>query len=414
MAGGSRDESSNEDAKGPRPSLARTLFRLSPWGLRRTLEAHDETITGLARRLDAAEHQRDLTDRRIGAIERRLDGLEEAFRTLQDHLERVERQRLVGIDTRLDGTEAILREVSRLAERTRDHVIPAVVDRGNLLIDRLASELDEVASLVERSLLAEPLPAPRPDPSERELSAALRDVQPRLLEALRGSEEEIRHRLDRYLPVLREAGPVLDLGCGRGELLLMLRDQGVEAVGLERDPALVQAARRRGLELIEGDVIASLREQPDDHWGAVTAIHLMEHLGPVDVLGVLTEVRRILRPGGLLVVECPNPHTLRVGAAEYWIDPTHRRPLPPETLRLFLTASGLKVDRVEFLHPFPADQRLCSDAAVTAAVTAADGAVPDEAAILSGRLDDLSRRLDDLLNGPRDFVITASKPRVAS
>ncbi len=402
MAGGSRDESSKDDTKGPRPSLARTLFRLTPWSLRRDSDGHTEAIAGVVRRLDSAEHQNSLAEQRIGAVEHRLDHLEDVIRTLQDDLERVGGERLLAIESRLDGTETTLREVNRAVERTRDEVIPAVVDRGNLLIDRLASELDEVASLVERSLLSEPLPAPTPGPKEKGLSDALKEIQPRLVEAFRGSEEEIRHRLDRYLPVLLEAGSVLDLGCGRGELLLMLRDAGIEAVGLERDPALLQAARRRGLELIDGDVATSLAEQPDEAWGAVTAIHLLEHLESVHVLEVLAEVRRILRPGGLLLVECPNPHTLRVGAAEYWIDPTHLRPLLPETLQLFLTASGLRVDRVDYLHPYPADQKLSS--------VANEGAVPDESTGLNRRVDTLIGRLDDLLNGPRDFVITASKP----
>lgn len=384
--------------------MARALYRLTPWILRRDLEAHGESIAGLSRRLDASA---EAVESRLDAVERRLDAAEDSIRGLQADLERVGDERLAVIESRLDQDETTLRAVNQVAERTRDEVIPAVLDRSNLLLDRLASELDEVASLVERSLLSEPLPTAAPSPSERELSAALREVQPHLVEAFRGSEGEIRHRLDRYLPELRGAGSVLDLGCGRGELLLMLREAGVEAVGIEQDPALVQAARRRGLELIEGDVLESLRRQPDHHWGAVTAIHLMEHLGPATVLAVLAEVRRILRPGGRLLVECPNPHTLRVGAAEYWIDPTHLRPLLPETLELFLTASGLSVDRVDFLHPFPADQRLSREAQ---AGHDPEALPDDDTTEMSHRIDLLSQRLDDLINGPRDFTVTASKP----
>jgi O-antigen chain-terminating methyltransferase len=185
----------------------------------------------------------------------------------------------------------------------------------------------------------------------------------------------------------------------------MLREAGVEAAGVERDPALVQAARRRGLELFEGDATSILRDQPEDRWGAVTAIHLLEHLQPQQVLALLAEVRRVLRPGGLLLAECPNPLTLRVGAAEYWADPTHARPLLPRTAELYLNATGLRVDGVEFLHPFPDEQRLGPQ---TTDETGDGSAAVDDP--VSRRLDELVRRLDELLNGPRDFVVRASKP----
>jgi O-antigen chain-terminating methyltransferase len=379
---------------------------VSPWGFRDRLNeqaAHlDELAAKLERRLDLVEQRLDAVEQQLGSAERRFDPLEGGVRALQDQLERVDRERLLPLEGRFDAAEAAQGELVATTRRLRDELIPAVVDRGNLLIDRLASELDEVASLVERSLRSEPLPVAGAGPAEDTLSAALAEIQPRLVESFRGSNEEIRHRLDRYLPTLREAAPVLDLGCGRGELLLMLREAGVEALGIERDPALVQASRRRGLEVAEGDVLETLREQPDDRWGAVTAIHLLEHLDPAAVLAVLAEVRRTLRPGGLVLAECPNPHTLRVGAAEYWIDPTHQRPLLPETLQLFLKASGLKVEHVQYLHPFPESQRLGSDTDGEADAAPADS--------IGRRLEQLTCRLDELLNGPRDVVITASKP----
>ena len=405
MAGASRDRS-GDDAAGGRPGWARTLYRLTPWGLRRALDGQGQAIADLAARLEGAAD-------RFLAVERRLDAVEQAIRGIQHELEALRDVRLVAVDHRFDALEASLREahaalteVGATAARVRDELVPAVVDRGNLLIDRLAGELDELASLVERMLLDEPLPVLVAGEAEREIAAALREVQPRLLEAFRGDEAEIRHRLDRHLPVLRDAAPVVDLGCGRGELLLLLREAGIAASGVDSDPALVQAARRRGLEVSEGDARDALRALPAGSVGAVTAIHLLEHLAADALLRLLGEVRRVLRPGGLLLAECPNPHTLRVGSGEFWIDPTHHRPLPPETLRLLATASGLAVERVEFLHPFPAEQRL-ADAAPGRA-----GAAAPELAALSDRIDRLTGRLDELLNGPRDFVLVARRPAV--
>jgi O-antigen chain-terminating methyltransferase len=402
MAGASRD-GSEDAAPGARPGWLRSLFRLTPWGLRRALDGQARTVEDLGARLDE----------RVLSVERRLDAIESAIRSLQAELESLRDRRLVGVDLRLDALEASLREarvalteVSATTVRVRDELVPAVVDRGNLLIDRLAGELDEIGSLVERMLRGEPLPAPAGDAAEGEIAAALAAVQPRLLEAFRGGEDEIRHRLDGLLPLLRGAAPVLDLGCGRGELLLLLREAGVAASGVEADPALVGAARRRGLEVAEADVLAALRTRPDASLGAVTAIHLLEHLDAGAVLRLLGEVRRALRPGGVLLAECPNPHCLRVGAGEFWIDPTHRRPLPPETLRLFATASGFEIERVELLRPFPADQSLA------AAAPGPTTAVAPEVTALSERIDRLTWRLDELLNGPRDVLLVARRPAV--
>lgn len=365
-------------------TLMRNLARLTPWGVNR--------------RIAAAEA-------RTASAEIRLDAVESAIRSLQTELSAVRDERLAGVDQRSDALEQALAAVGEEASRLRDRVVPAAVARGDALIDRLAEELEETASLVERALLAEPLPpAAASVADEAQLAAALAEVQPLLLESFRGSEQEISHRLDHYLPQLRAAAPVLDLGCGRGELLVLLREAGVAALGIEADQALIEGARRRGLEVIGGDVLEALRGQGDETAGAVTAIHFFEHLALGTLAAVLAEVRRVLRPGGVLIAECPNPHSLRVGAALFWQDPTHRRPLLPETLELFLRAAGLEVRTRELLHPFPDEQLLSDDEGGTAAVADAD------LTTLSDRVDRLRRRLDELLNGPRDFALRAAKP----
>jgi SAM-dependent methyltransferase len=369
-------------------SWMRALALLTPWGLNRR-------ISNVEGRIGA----------RLAVAESRLDGVESAIRTLQDELTAARDVRLAGVERRVDGTELALSSLSEETARLRDRVVPAAVARADALLDRLAEELEETASLVERFLRGEPLPAPvAADAVHERISAGLAEVQPLLLEAFRGTEEEIHHRMDLYLTDLRAAAPVLDLGCGRGELLLMLREAGVEATGIDGDPALIAAARRRGLDVVEGDVLEVLRTLGDASRGAVTAFHLFEHLPPAILAAILAEVRRVLRPGGLLIAECPNPHALRVGAALFWQDPTHSRPLLPETLGVFLRAAGFEITRSETLHPFPADQLLMDDEGGTAAVTDADMTT------LAERVDRLRRRLDQLLNGPRDFAVWASRP----
>jgi O-antigen chain-terminating methyltransferase len=357
---------------------------MTPWALKNNIDAHGV---------------------RLDKVERRADRIENAVRKLQEELTEVRDVRLGLVEKRVNAAEEALGAVSDETGRLRDEVFPASVARSDALLERLAEELEETASLVERSLQGEPLPVAGAGPiDEDRLSDALNDVQPLLLASFRGSDEEIRHRLDRYLPDLRVAAPVLDLGCGRGELLLLLREAGVEATGVEGDTALVQAATRRGLKVIQGDVLEVLRAQETDSQGAVTAIHLFEHLTPATLAAVLAEVRRVLRRGGLLIAECPNPHTLRVGAAFFWRDPTHSRPLLPETLELFLRAAGLMPTRRELLHPFPDDQLLVDDEGGTQALTDPD------ITTLAERVDRLRSRLDEILNGPRDYAVWAENP----
>lgn len=366
----------------------KALALLTPWGVNRR-------ISNVEARIEA----------RLVGVDSRLDAIESAIRVLQEELAAARDVRLYGVEHRVDGVERAVSSLSDETVRLRDRVVPAAVARADALLDRLAEELEETASLVERSLRGEPLPAPAAAGAvDAQISAGLAEVQSLLLEAFRGGEVEILHRMDLYLLDLREAAPVLDLGCGRGELLLMLREAGVEATGVEGDPSLAAAAIRRGLDVVEGDVLDVLRTLADASRGAVTAFHLLEHLPPATLAAVLTEARRVLRPGGLLLVECPNPHALRVGAALFWQDPTHHRPLLPETLEVFLRAAGFEITRRETLHPFPADQLLMDDEGGTAAVTDAD------MTILAERIDRLRRRLDELLNAPRDFAVWAVRP----
>ena len=363
---------------------AKSIYALTPWGA-----------------------QRRINNLRAGllTVESRLDGIEGALRTIQSDLSEVRDQRVEPVEKRVNTAESAIRDVSGEIGRLRDEVFPASVARADALLERLAEELEEVASLSERSLRREPLPVSGDSPiDEGRLAGALAEVQPLLLESFRGSEDEIRHRMDRYLPDLQPKGSVLDLGCGRGELLLLLREAGVEATGVEGDSALAEAARRRGLEIVEGDVLEVLKDLESESRGAVTAVHLFEHLGSAKLIAALAEVRRVLQPGGLLIAECPNPHSLRVGASLYWQDPTHQRPLLPETLELMLRSAGFELDRRELLHPFPPDQLLADDEGGTGAVT------DPEISMLAERVDRLRDHLDEILHGPRDFAVWATKP----
>lgn len=162
----------------------------------------------------------------------------------------------------------------------------------------------------------------------------------------RGDMDLVRTRVEPYLELVRGAGagtqdaPVVDLGSGRGEWLELLRDNGLVGRGLDLNGVFLQACRDRGLDVTEADAIAGLREMADGSAGAVTSMHLVEHLPFESVVSLIDEAHRVLRSDGLLLLETPNPENLKVGSHWFYMDPTHRNPLPPQMLRWLVEARG--------------------------------------------------------------------------
>ena len=217
----------------------------------------------------------------------------------------------------------------------------------------------------------------------------------------RGTESEIAERISRYLTLLEGRGEVLDLGCGRGEAIELLAARGVVARGVDASVAMVEECRKKGLRATVGDLFETLSREPEGTLGAVISFHVIEHL-PADSLDRLVRLAwRALRPGGLLLLETPNPLSVVVAARNFWLDPTHRRPVHPESLRLSFQLAGFDpVERVD-LRPFPAEQRLPE--------IPLEG-LSDDVRPVAHRLNELRDRLDDLLFGHQDYALIGTKP----
>ena len=183
----------------------------------------------------------------------------------------------------------------------------------------------------------------------------------------RGDRADIKQRLECYIPRLKDSTlghpemAVLDLGCGRGEWLELLRDEGMTASGIDLNPVMIEECRSRGLSAITGDAIAYLRSLPPGSRGVVTGFHIVEHLPLNDLLALLDEAGRVLRPGGMVIFETPNPSNLLVSTENFYLDPTHRNPLPKDLLRFLVEARGLCDVQVVPLHPYPPSYRLEDD-----------------------------------------------------
>lgn len=208
----------------------------------------------------------------------------------------------------------------------------------------------------------------------------------------RGSREEIKARVAVYVPILSDAGagtrdaPVLDIGCGRGELLELLRESGLIGHGVDSNEILVRRCHDAKLDVVSSDAIEYLKSLPEGSLGGVTAIHLIEHLEFPRLVMMLDAALRALRAGGVAIFETPNPENLIVGSCNFWYDPTHLRPLPPEAVRFLAEARGFARARLERLHPFPEDM------------------------VVGGESSELTSRINQTLYGPQDYSLIAFKP----
>jgi O-antigen chain-terminating methyltransferase len=162
----------------------------------------------------------------------------------------------------------------------------------------------------------------------------------------RGDRDVIKQRLRTYAPFLDAVATLapqpaaLDLGCGRGEWLELLGEHGFHAKGVDLDAGMLAACIERGLRVELTDAVAALRACADNSLALVSAFHLVEHI-PFEVLQALIgEALRVLQPGGLLIMETPNPENLSVGATSFYLDPSHEKPLPPLLLGFLTEFAG--------------------------------------------------------------------------
>jgi len=142
------------------------------------------------------------------------------------------------------------------------------------------------------------------------------------------------------LKAIYEDRKVVDLGCGRGEWVELMEEEGFEAHGVDLDEEMLTACQSAGLSATKEDAIEHLKKLPDECVVVVSGFHIIEHI-PFDSLQILVhEAFRVLKPGGLLILETPNPENIIVSMTEFYLDPTHQNPIPPALLYFLVEYYG--------------------------------------------------------------------------
>ncbi|MBF5045583.1 methyltransferase domain-containing protein [Aggregicoccus sp. 17bor-14] len=342
----------------------------------RDQRSFNENVLGALRGLrDAVQQQggslRPLVEQEVAAHKGALDDrLAEQGRALQQVVEA------------LDGR---VRELSAAQERQRAEVLAAV--------DRLRTSVSLQQNRL--SVLLEEARKRMPGALDEQQLKVLADAGAQMADGLyisfedrfRGTREDIKERSRPYLDLVKAAGagakerPVIDLGCGRGEWLELLRENGLAARGLDMNQVAVEQCRALGLDVTQGDLFGFLETLPDESCGALSAIHVIEHLSHEEQLRLFDEALRVLRPGGVVILETPNPENVLVGANTFYMDPTHRRPLHPQTMSFLAEARGLV--RVQALPLHPMDKKFHA----------------------TGESAQLADTLNAILCGPQDYAI---------
>jgi SAM-dependent methyltransferase len=369
----------------------------------RLQRAHEQRMDGFAARFDAEPW--------AGAI-LELARRGEAQATRMDEIGRT-----LASQVRDDRAVAELSQFVAALRQELSQGSGGAADDNETIAGRLANLLVEQRNLARRAVAAAEESRVGLRDQERRLSLILgelrgwmahglapdapevvQDHQERLLDPLyvafedrfRGSRADIKQRQGVYLELLREAGagqpgrPIVDVGSGRGELLELLGDEGLQARGVDLNRSMVEFCNRAGLDCTHGDAVAYLGRLDAGSLGAVTGFHIIEHLPFAVFVALLDASLRALAPGGVIVFETPNPANLLVASRWFHLDPTHRNPLPAEMVGMIAEARGFTRVSIRELHPMA--QRF------------------------EAKDDVLAAQLDAIFHGPQDYALIARKP----
>ncbi|OGP52334.1 MAG: hypothetical protein A2Y79_13735 [Deltaproteobacteria bacterium RBG_13_43_22] len=222
----------------------------------------------------------------------------------------------------------------------------------------------------------------------------------RFEELHRGSEEAVKWKQKNFLSYFKDRGPVLDIGCGRGEFLELLKEAGIPASGVDTNQEMVRQCRAKGLEAVHQDGLVHLRGLPDQSLGGIFLSQVIEHLEPEALRELVRVSFAKLRPGGILLAETINPQCLSTFSGAFYLDLSHKNPIHPEAARYLWESFGFRQMELLYVSPFPEEMKLKE------MVRREDDSYEDELARI---LNENVRSLNALIYGFQDYAVVGYK-----
>jgi len=395
-----------------------------PAGLEQDLEAHFRRIAAhrVVPNVDAVRQAMERLDVKMGfGLDRiRFDSNLPGGDRLHRAMGRVQARQTAGVLQQVqefaDGVRDVLTAMVASLEDPNGHVHADLVGQIDAVLERVTSyergPADSAAAVGDLRRRVEELEAAE---QRRRFRPWFRND--RFEEEFRGSRREILERYRDLAALFAGCAPVLDIGCGRGEFLELLAEQGMAASGVEVDPELVEEANRRGLQVELTDGLAALAAVPDGSLGGIALMQVVEHLTAQDVVDLAALARDKVRPGGRVVCETVNPQSLYVYAHSFYLDPTHSQPVHPAYLSFLFREAGFAEVAIDWRSPPPANDVLEPAGGEGAGGEGAGGEGADgEGAGAEGAARDAAdltgtnvARLNRILFAPQDYAIVATR-----
>ncbi len=355
------------------------------------VDTKDHEFASLARRVS---EDAEVALARLDDVAR---GLAAALSGLSDEmLKRYESLR--GTDQRVDmrladlsASVALLQQASLTMRRELARGLPAATASPAAVPASTAPAAPAAADAPQQMLAS--------DPIDSQQYASFED-------AYRGSEADIRARMADYVPIFTGMSDVVDLGCGRGEFLGLLRDAGISARGIDLNHEMVERCRAQGFTVDETDALSFLRAAAPGSVGGLIASQVVEHLAPDYLMRLLAAATVALRPGAPIVLETINPACWSAFFDSYIRDLTHVRPVHPDTLKFLVMAAGFADVRVEGRSPYPDQGKLKRVPGATRTAAAESPALLAVADVVDRHAD----RLNELFFTDRDYAVIARRP----
>jgi len=370
-------------------AVKKTIARSLQWFVRDQISFNRETVAAIEAAMEALnDHNRALvelaarTNESLAALHEKLVSIQEDARELKDMRShwpewRAEWDRKVATNEiqflrSVADLQGAFQHRTTLIESNFREIVKAqhsdylgALDRANVDIQkRLWADLEKIRAEYSRLIHDElrvirlrQRPAPAAAPAQVSVPQTPPAAAPpaldytRFAHRFRGPEEVVRRTEEFYRPYFAECHNVLDIGCGRGEFLELMREMGVSAKGIDLGEESVAQCREKNLDAEAADLFTFLGPQSAGEFDGIFASQIVEHIDPARLPEMIRLCAESMRRGGVIAIETPNPDCLAIFATYFYLDPTHTRPVPHPLMQFYLEEAGFGQIEVRELSP---------------------------------------------------------------